>query len=66
MILDGQIEGAKDGQIGADYSLNSGGLRGRARHPCFDDAYVVLIKALVGGRPLTLRTETPFSDDRAP
>jgi hypothetical protein len=32
----------------------------------FDDAYVVFIKAVVGGRPLTLRTEMPFSDDRAP
>jgi hypothetical protein len=28
MILDGQIGGAKDGQLGADHSLNSGGFGG--------------------------------------
>jgi hypothetical protein len=62
--IDGQIGRAKDGQLGADYSLNSGGFGGRGAIRRFDDAYVAFIKALVGGCALTLRTEMPFSDFR--
>ena len=64
--IDGQIGRAKDGQLAANHSLNSRGFGGERAIRRFDDAYVVFIKAVVGGRPLTLRAEMPFSDHRAP
>src|ERR1700722_13954663 len=49
--IDGQIGRAKDGQLAANHSLNSRGFGGERAIRRFDDADVVFIKAVVGGRP---------------